>query len=140
MFRSDDGGATFAKKNSGLPEGELTGFAAGSNKEETILYACTPCTASGGKLSGGMFRSTDKGETWQRCMNADIDVDARLPKTAYQFVTTSDKNPKRAYVYCQGVRFYPPDHNTVYRTDDAGESWKAVYFSDPRFQGQGHGM
>ena len=70
-------------------------------------------------------------------MNADIDVDAKLPKTAYQFVTTSDKNPKRAYVCCLGVRFYPPDHNTVYRTDDAGESWKAVYFSDPRFKATG---
>ena len=137
VFRSDDGGATFTKKNAGLPEGELTGFAAGSNKEETILYACTPCTASGAKLCGGMFRSTDKGETWRRCMNADIDADARLAKTAYQFVTASDKNPKRAYVYCQGVTYYPPGHSTVYRTDDAGESWKAVYFSDPRFKAKG---
>lgn len=137
VFRSDDGGATFTEKNSGLPPGGLAGFAAGSNQDETILYAAAPCTASDGKLAGGMFRSTDKGETWQRCMNPDIDVDPKLPKTAYQFVTTSDKNPRRAYVWCQGARFYPPDHNTIYRTDDAGESWKAVYFSDPRFKAKG---
>ncbi|MFB3893975.1 MAG: WD40/YVTN/BNR-like repeat-containing protein [Phycisphaerae bacterium] len=140
VFRSDDGGATFQKKSAGLPDGGLTGFAGASNKDETILYACTPCTAAGDKLAGGMYRSTDKGEKWERCMNADIDVDPKLAKAgqaAYQFVTASDKMPKRAYVYCAGVSYYPPNHSTIYRTDDAGASWKAVYFSDPRFKAPG---
>ena len=139
VFRSDDGGASFAKKVTGLPEGALTGFAGASNAEATILYACTPCTASGDKLAGGMYRSTDKGERWERCMNPEIDVDPKLAKQdpAYAFVTASDKNPKRAYVFCPGVSYQPPNHCTVYRTDDAGATWKAVYFSDPRFKTPG---
>jgi photosystem II stability/assembly factor-like uncharacterized protein len=139
VFRSDDSAATFQKKTTGLPEGGLTGFAGASSADATVLYACTPCTLESGKLAGGMFRSTDKGEHWQRCMNADIDADPKLATRngAYQFVTAADKMPKRAYVYCEGVSYYPPNHSTVYRTDDAGASWHAVYFSDPRFKAPG---
>jgi photosystem II stability/assembly factor-like uncharacterized protein len=139
VFRSDDAGATFGKKTTGLPAGVLTGFAGASSAEATILYACTPCTLVEGKLAGGMVRSMDKGEHWQRCMNPDIDVDPKLANNpaSYQFVTASDKMPKRAYVYCNGVNYMPPDHSTVYRTDDAGDTWHAVYFSDPRFKTPG---
>jgi photosystem II stability/assembly factor-like uncharacterized protein len=144
VFRSDDSGASFKKKMAGLPEGGLTGFAGASNAQATILYAITPVTAADNKLAGGMFRSLDKGEKWERCMNSDIDVDPRLAnlakernQPAYQFVTASDKMPKRAYVYCEGVSYQPPNHSTVYRTDDAGATWHAVYFSDPRFKAPG---
>ncbi len=141
VFRSDDGAATFQKKTTGLPAGALSGFAGASNAQATILYACAPCTLADGKLAGGMYRSLDKGETWQRCMNPDINVDPKLAgeqgQAAYSFVTASDKMPNRAYVYGAGVSYYPPNHSPLYRTDDAGVSWHAVYFSDPRFKEPG---
>jgi photosystem II stability/assembly factor-like uncharacterized protein len=141
VFRSDDGGKTFQKKTQGLPSDALTGFAGASDGKATILYASIPCTLKDGKLDGGVYRSMDKGETWLRCMNPDINVQTQkssewaggdLPK--YNWFLASDRNPQRAYVFCAGTSYNPPNHATVYRTDDAGEHWQAVYFSDPRFK------
>ncbi|MGD0093111.1 MAG: hypothetical protein ABSE73_24630 [Planctomycetota bacterium] len=144
FFRSDDGAKTFTRKMEGLPSGGLTGFAAGSNEKQTILYAAVPCVLKDGKLTGGMYRSKDKGETWQRCMNAKINQETKrssewaagdLPQ--YTWVAAGDKMPERAYVFCSGTSYHPPCHATFYRTDDAGESWQEVFFSDPRFKNKG---
>jgi len=144
FYRSDDGAKTFARKMEGLPSGALTGFAAGSSDKQTILYAAVPCELKDGKLAGGMFRSRDKGETWQRCMNAKINQETKkssewaagdLPQ--YSWLAACDKMPERAYVFCSGTSYHPPCHATFYRTDDAGESWQEVFFSDPRFKEKG---
>jgi len=142
VFRSDDGGATFVRKTNGLPAGKrLTGFAGGSNEAGTILYAATPCWLAGSKLAGGVYVSKDRGETWQRVMNPDIDVStkrtsrwARGDLPQYSHLVANDADPKRAYVYCGGTSYFPPNHSTIYRTDDAGASWRAVWFVDPRFK------
>ncbi len=142
VFRSDDDGASFAPKTRGLPEGKpLTCFAAGSRGDLTILYAATPCWLADGKLDGGVYVSADRGESWQRRMNPRINVQTKrsspwaggdLP--AYSHFLANDANPKRAYVYCAGTSYDPPNHSTLYRTDDAGETWTDVFFADPRFK------
>jgi photosystem II stability/assembly factor-like uncharacterized protein len=144
VFRSDDGGKTWAKKTQNLAAGRLLGFAGASNDKETILYAAVECSAKGGALAGGIYRSKDKGETWERVMNPKINTDTKkrdeygggdVPQ--YKFLAAADKNPQRAYVYGTGTSFHPPGHATVYRTDDAGQSWQEVFFSDPRFKDKG---
>ena len=77
FFRSDDDGQTFVKKTKGLAQDKLTGFAAGSNQKATLLYAAVPCELKDGNLAGGVFRSTDKGETWERCMHAKINQETK---------------------------------------------------------------
>jgi len=144
FFRSDDGAKTFTRKVQGLSQGTLTGFAGGSNEKQTILYACVPCELKDGKLAGGMYRSLDKGETWLRCMNAKLNQETKkrdeygggeVPQ--YSWLATCDKMPERAYVYCEGTAYHPPGGYTFYRTDDSGESWQEVFFSDPRFKDKG---
>ena len=166
FFRSDDGARTFSKKVKGLPQEReprsgpkqpvldrtagpwpqqtLSGFAAGSNDKDTILYAAVPCEVKDGKLAGGMFRSKDKGENWERCMNARIDQEIKRSEEyalgdipQYAWLGCCDKNPQRAYVYCSGTSYNPPNHSTIYRTDDSGDSWQEVFFSDPRFNKPG---
>jgi len=141
VFRSDDGAATFVKKVSGLYGQTLAGFAGGSNSKETILYAAVPCEISNGKLAGGMYRSKNRGETWERCMNPKINMETarssdyvRTDVPQYMSVACSDTQPERAYVFCDGTSFFPPNHTTIYRTDNAGEGWQSTFFSDPRFQ------
>ena len=144
FYRSDDDAKTFVKKVEGLPGQTLSGFAGGSDEKGTMLYVSVPCELKEGKLVGGVFRSKDRGETWERCMNARLNVETRrtseyapgdLP--AYKWIACADKQPERAYVFCAGTSYYPPNHSTLYRTDDAGASWQAVFFSDPRFKAPG---
>jgi len=142
VFRSDDDARTFVRKSKGLPEGKpLTSFAGGSSKNLTILYATTPCWLADGKLAGGVYVSKDRGESWQRCMHPKINVQTKrssrwaggdLP--TYSHILTNDANPRRAYVYCAGTSYFPPNHSTVYRTDDGGGSWVDTFFVDPRFK------
>ena len=141
VFRSDDGGRTFARATTGLPAGKrLTGFACGSSAAGTVLYASVPCNLLGGKLAGGVYVSTDRGASWKRAMNPKIDVTTKqsspwagdLPQ--YSHLVANDADPKRAYVYCRGTSYFPPNHSAIYRTDDAGASWTSVWFVDPRFK------
>ena len=143
-YRSDDNGATFTKKVQGLSSDKLAGFAGGSNAKETMLYAAVSCELKDGKLTGGMFCSRDRGETWENCMTEGINRETKkgdefgigeLPQ--YGWMACADKMPERAYVFCSGTSFRPPNHATIYRTDNAGKSWCAVLFSDPRFKGKG---
>lgn len=142
VFRSSDGGKTFVKKAKGLPAGKrLRGFAGGSNAAGTVLYAAVSCWLEEGKLAGGLYVSKDRGESWQRAMNPKIDVStkrasrwARGDLPQYSHLLTNDADPRRAYVYCAGTSYFPPNHSTIYRTDDAGASWQAVFFVDPRFK------
>jgi len=141
VFRSDDGGGTFAKAVRGLPADRgLTGFAGGSDGKVTILYATTPCRVAGGKLTGGVYVSTDGAGTWKRAMNPKINVQTtgtsqwrpKIPR--YTHIVANDADPRRAYAACDGTSYFPPNHATIYRTDDAGASWTETFFVDPRFK------
>jgi len=141
VFRSEDGGATFARRVKGLPEGKaLAAFAGGCDGKRTVLYAAVPCWLEKGKLRGGVYASGDGASTWRRVMNPKIDVTTErssrwasdLPQ--YSHLVCSDADPMRAYAYCRGTSYFPPNHSTIYRTDDAGASWRAVFFVDPRFK------
>lgn len=142
VFKSVDGGRTFVAVSGKLPGKTLTAFAGGSSKLETILYAAVPCSVVNGKLAGGVFRSTDEGRSWQKVMNDHINVQIRrssrwangdLPQ--YRDLMVTDRLPRRVYVYCSGTSYYPPNHSTIYRSNDAGNSWFSILFSDPRFKG-----
>ena len=74
IFRSDDGGQTWKKKTNGLPPrtGRI-GFAV-YPKNPSIVYAVVESDFGGAgrsvmdnySISGGLFRSDDRGETWKR--------------------------------------------------------------------------
>ena len=141
VFRSDDGGVKFAACGKGLPAGELTGFAGGSDGKATRLYATVRCSLAGGKLTGGVFTSSDDGASWRSCMKGGLNTQTRrsskwahgdIPQ--YSFALTTNARPDRAYVFCAGTSYSPPNHCTVYRTDNGGKSWRAMLFSDPRFK------
>jgi len=141
VFRSGAACKAFEPARQGLPPGKLLAFAGGSDGKVTRLYASVPCTLEGGRLAGGVFVSDDGARTWRRAMNPKIDTSTRrtsrwangdLPQ--YPHLATTDGHPDRAYAYGAGTSYMPPNHSTVYRTDDAGRSWRATLFSDPRFK------
>ncbi|MEI6808930.1 MAG: hypothetical protein WCN95_09410 [bacterium] len=143
IFKSDDGGKSFRRIAQSLPSRPITGFAGGSDGKKTMLYTAVECRAEGGKLTGGIYASDDGGKIWSAVMNQDLNVEIKKSSkwansdiAQYRFLLTTDRLPTRIYAYCPGTSYAPPDHNTIYRSDDSGKKWKAVFFSDPRFKGQ----
>lgn len=142
IFKSTDGGKTFVRATAGLPDGkQITGFAGGSSKKATVLYAAVPCWLEDNALAGGVYVSKDAGQSWQGVMNPGINTQTKrtsewaagdLPQ--YRFLVANDADPNTAYVWGSGTSYFPPNHNTIYKTTDAGANWTAVFFVDPRFK------
>jgi photosystem II stability/assembly factor-like uncharacterized protein len=143
IWRSDDGGRTWATKTDGLPSTSIQGFAGGSNEAggRIALYCTVPSKDEGGVFTGGVFRSMDRGDTWQSAMGAGINTETKTadqwaygPIAQYRQVLTTDAKPLTVYVLNTSTGFHPPHHETVYRSDDAGRTWRATFFQDPRFE------
>ena len=142
VFLSEDGGSTFDRIDQMLPTRKITGFAGASDGIRTMLYVALECWNDAGKLNGGVYVSEDVGKTWKSLMHPDLNRQVHRSSewangdiAQYKFLLTSDRNPNRVYVYCPGTSYYPPNHNTIYRSDDGGKNWRAIFFSDPRFKG-----
>lgn len=143
VWRSDDAGKTWTEKDGDLPWKELQGFAGGSQVSggETIVYCTIRSKLVDGALRGGVYRSRDLGESWHSIMGAGINTETNAadqyafgPIAQYHQVLTTDARPQTVYVLNTATGFHPPHHDTVYRSDDAGQTWRDVYFMDPRFE------
>ena len=68
---------------------------------------------SGGR-AGGIFKSTDGGETWKKLTNG-------LPEFIGKIgVDVSASNPDRLYAIVEAL----PEEGGLYRSDDGGETWE----------------
>jgi photosystem II stability/assembly factor-like uncharacterized protein len=122
IFRSTDGGQTWQKV---LYKDEDTG---GSDIEmdpsnPDVLYACLWRAREGpwedrnsyGGAGGGIFKSTDGGNTWNKLAGG-------LPEDLVQaYVAIAPSDPRRVYASLADT------HGThIYRSDDAGEHWLPI--------------
>jgi photosystem II stability/assembly factor-like uncharacterized protein len=135
IFRSTDGGATWAKvlykdANTGGADVEIDpsnpSVIYASLWEETLGPWEDGNTYDGTK--GGLFKSTDGGDTWKQLTKG-------LPDNVVHIqVAIAASNPKRLYgtlATAQESSYGSGAGLDVYRSDDAGESWyKAT--DDPR--------
>jgi len=144
VWRSDDGGQTWTEKTHGLPWKEIQGFAGGSDRtQNTTLLYCTIRSKeeNGASFKGGVYRSRDRGETWEAAMGQGLNTETKPadqyaygPISQYHQVLTTDAKPSTVYVLNTATGFHPPHFDTVYRSDDAGRTWRDTYFMDPRFK------
>jgi photosystem II stability/assembly factor-like uncharacterized protein len=141
IWRSDDGGHTWAARMNGLPWQEIQGFGGGSDATGTLLYCTVTSKLENGMRRGGVYRSRDLGRTWQSAMGRGINMDTTQadqwsygPIAQYKQVLTTDARPLTVYVTNTSTGFHPPHHETVYRSDDGGDTWRATFFQDPRFK------
>jgi len=136
VFRSTDGGENWQKI---LYKDEDTGATdlALDPKNPQILYADMwssrrpPWTTSGPLEghSGGLFKSTDGGESWHP-LTKGLPTNAQgLGRIGFGI---SPSNTNRMYALADAA----PEVGGLYRSDDAGESWQRVNHED-RIWGRG---
>ncbi len=122
IYRSKDGGKTWDKIYSRGPKAgaiELVFDPTNPN----ILYAGfwevyrKPWDLESGGPGGGLFKSTDGGDTW-----TDLTGNPGLPKGTLGNVglTVSAANPDRIYALIEA------QEGGVFRSDDAGKTWTKV--------------
>ncbi len=143
IWRSDDGGHVWAVSNEGLPWTEIQGFAGGSNPgdDSVMLYCSVQSRIVDGAFQGGVYVSRDRGGSWQSAMGRGMNTDtSKADQWSYgdvsQYVQllSTDQRPNTVYATNTSTGFHPPHHDTVYRSDDGGQTWRDVYFMDPRFE------
>ena len=123
LFRSRDGGETWEKV---LYISDTTGVVdvAMDPANPRILYAGawavrrTPWTIDSGSLDGGIYKSTDGGDTWAR-VEGGLPHDGLVGRTS---VSISGANPERVWALVEA----DGDTGGLYRSDDGGDSWRRV--------------
>jgi photosystem II stability/assembly factor-like uncharacterized protein/uncharacterized protein YukE len=126
VFRSTDGGETWQKilyKDDDIGAADL----AFHPKNPQIIYtdlwsSRRPPWTTGNPLeghSGGLFKSTDGGETWHP-LTKGLPTNAQgLGRIGFGI---SPSSPNRIYALVDAA----PEVGGLYRSDDAGESWQRV--------------
>lgn len=110
IYKSTDAGATWSKLKSGLPNEEMgrIGLAV-SPADPNVVYA----TIEAANKKGGIFRSQDKGATWER--RNEFDQGAMY----YGQVVADPKNVDRIYVMSVNLRVSDDGGKTLRKMNEA---------------------
>lgn len=131
LFKTTNGGKTWAKLTNGLPDDERTGCTdlVIDPINPNILYAAfyerirKPYVFYSGGPNGGIFKSTDAGKTWTKLTSGlPTGPTGRIGLAVYR------KNPKivMAFVEARQSKSLDTLGSGVYRSEDAGKSWRYV--------------
>ncbi|HYT73285.1 MAG TPA: hypothetical protein VEL79_00930 [Vicinamibacterales bacterium] len=123
VFRTKDGGKSWEQV---LRVSERTGaedLSLDAKNPNTVFAAMwtaerKPWTIDSGSMEGGIFRSTDGGNTWQK-LSKGLPQGVMVGKAG---VSVSLADPKRVYVLIEAAG----DQGGVYRSEDGGDSWTRV--------------
>jgi photosystem II stability/assembly factor-like uncharacterized protein len=115
-----------------------TGRNAANDGSGTILYCTIPSRSVKGRFGGGIYRSQDGGTSWQSAMGEGLNTQilagerggSRLAQ--YSQLGVAATQGRTVYVVCKGTGPQPPHQDTIYRSDDAGATWRSAYYPDPR--------
>mgnify|MGYP001813051148 FL=1 len=119
VYRTTDGGETWERV---LEVNDITG-ATDLRMDPTnprILYASMwehgrkPWYVLSGGTAGGIFKSTDGGDSWEKLTNGLPELIGKVG------VDVSASNPNRLYAIVEAM----PGEGGLYRSDDGGETWE----------------
>lgn len=129
IYRSKDGGdhweqVLFLSDTIGFADLEL------APDDPNTIYAAAwrgerkPWTIISGGVTGGIYRSTDGGDSWEQIMKADIMPSGLIGKID---LAVSPDDPDRVYALVEA----PEGEGGLYRSDDRGNNWKLVSTYSP---------
>ena len=141
VFRSADAGSSWHQSDAGLPFAELRGLAAGiTTSQGSIAYVTLPNRSVAGRFTGGVWRSTDGGKSWQPIFNGGTDVrqhgNDHEPGTefpAYERIRTARYSAEIVYVTVRTA-----DHVAIHRSEDSGATWRMLVDGRPGAEAESH--
>ncbi len=120
-----------------LPVESASAGNGGSSNRGTLLYILAGTGYRGDEFIGGMFRSSDLGRTWKSVNDAIFR--ARPGEKIWNFPSFGICEGYAENIYLAGNTAIPAEnggkptiHEVIYRSNDAGETWKTVYLSDTK--------
>ena len=131
LFLTADGGDSWTKLGGGLPDDGRTGCTdlVMHPTDPNVLYAAfyhrlrQPWTFYSGGPNGGIFKSTDGGQTWRKlAAGLPVGETGRIGLAIYR------RNPDIVMAFVEAARSDTPGTpgSGVYRSEDAGENWAYV--------------
>ncbi len=133
FHKSVDGGVNWTKKNNGLPHDEVRGLAV-NPQNPNLIYASVITPPGVSPWQGGIYKSSDAGETWTSKSNGLMKNltlgDASSPLTSnYPDIIVSPSNPNVLYT---GDVIYGA--SGVYKSIDGGEHWtQTIVYQHPNW-------
>jgi len=119
VYRTTDGGETWKQVLSVDAQTGATDLRMDPTNPR-ILYAAMwehgrkPWYVLSGGTAGGIFKSTDAGDTWEKLTNGLPELIGKIG------VDVSASNPDRLYAIVEAM----PGEGGLYRSDDGGASWE----------------
>ncbi|MEN0109703.1 MAG: hypothetical protein AAF805_03170 [Planctomycetota bacterium] len=120
FYRSDDGGVTWQKRNTGLPHTNITRVIANPLATD-FVYATLD---SNGTTPGGVYASPNGGDTWTPINSGLAQFTGTIPENTsrYQAIAISPTSP--AVLYTGDSRF--GSQHGVAKTINGGGSWSTT--------------
>lgn len=123
VYRSTDGGATF--DHVGLDESHNIPALALDPRSPDVAYVAALGHLWGENPERGLYKTSDGGKTWKQVLKVDA-------QTGACDVVVDPKNPDRVFAALYARKRTPwsyagvSDKGGIYRSDDAGATWKKL--------------
>jgi len=123
VYKSIDGGQSW--KNMGLKESRQIGKILVDPRNSDVVYVAAEGSAWGPGGDRGLYKTTDGGETWNKALEIskhtgvnDVVMDPRNPDVLY---AASEQRRRHVHTKIGGG-----PETAIYKTTDAGKSWKKL--------------
>src|SRR5437762_10309283 len=125
VFRTNDNGVTFQPIFDKQPMLSIGAIAVAPSDSDVV---CEPNDRNSSDWGDGMYRSTNGGETWQ---NVGIKESRTIAR-----VVVDPKKAEVAYVAAMGDMWKNGGERGLFKTIDAGKSWKLILHALPPHDAQ----
>jgi len=125
VWKSNDAGTTFNPIFDDHSQ-SIGAVAIDPNDPDNVIYVGTGETWTRNSVSygDGLYKSTDGGSNWKKL---GFDKSERIAN-----IIVNPKNSNEVYVAVLGALWSDSDERGVYKSSDAGETWKKILYIDEK--------